>query len=275
MRQSLMTGTLAAVLTLALMPFAANAQTAPADPSPQQASQPADSAGQPMPTVIEPLDRAAAFAEHPLEPFVASYEVYNKGRRLGEATMQLVRANNNRWRIDLNMRGTGMLRLTGLNAEQSVVFEERDGQLLPISQATSQRALTRNRRQVGTYDWNARRAIWRGDVRESRRDPVPLQDGDMAGLLINLALIRDASPGRRLQYRYVDGGRAREHIYQAAAETEGYEVAGIGYQALRLERGDANDGTVVWVASGVPTPLRIQQHDDGAEGIDLRLIEYK
>ncbi|MDO5506228.1 MAG: DUF3108 domain-containing protein [Pseudoxanthomonas suwonensis] len=268
MRQLMLTSALCTSLVLGAAP-PATAQVQP-QPAPQ-----AEAASEPAITVIEPLDRAAAFAEHPLEPFVASYEVYNKGRRLGEATMELVRGSNNRWRIDLNMRGTGLLRLTGLNAEQSVVFEEREGQLLPISQATSQRALVSNRRQVGVYDWKARRATWRGDVRESRRDPVPLQDGDMPGLLINLAVIRDASPGVRLRYRYVDGGRAREHIYQAESATDGYEAGEIGYQALRLQRGDASDGTELWVASGVPTPLRVLQHEDGADGIDLRLIEYK
>lgn len=229
----------------------------------------------PAATVILPVDRAAAFAEHPLAPFVARYEVYNKGRRLGEATMQLLQAPNNRWRIDLNMRGSGLLRLAGLNAEQSVVFEERNGQLRPISQATAQRALTRNRRQVGIYNWNTGNAIWRGDVRESRRAPVALREGDLSGLLINLAVIRDATPGARLQYRYVDGGRARDHVYQAEAETVPYEADGIGYQALRLQRGDATDGTELWVASGVPTPLRILQHEEGEDGIDLRLIGYE
>ena len=30
-----------------------------------------------------------------------------------------------------------------------------------------------------------------------------------------------------------------------------------------------------WVASGVPTPVRILQRTDGEDAIDLRLIEYQ
>lgn len=251
-----------AVLALACASVG-HAQDAPPPIAPEQTA------------VIQPLDRAAAFAAHPLAPFVATYEVYNEGKRLGNATMQLVAAGNGRWRIDLTMRGTGLLRLTGLNAEQSVVFEENGGQLRPISQATTQSALMRSRRQVGVYNWNTRQATWRGDVRENRKGPVALQEGDMNGLLINLAMIRDASPGALLRYRYVDGGRARDHAYQADAATMPYEAGGIGYDALHLQRGDSGDGTEIWVAQGVPTPLRILQHEDGADGIDLRLIQYQ
>lgn len=249
----------------------------PVGVSPAWAQTPVATGETPQPAIeVQPVDRAAAFAAHPLEPFVASYEVYNAGKRLGNATMQLVSAGNHRWRIDLIMRGTGLLRLAGVNAEQSVVFEEREGQLRPISQATAQQALVNSRRQVGVYNWNTRRAVWRGDVRANRQAPIELHEGDMSGLLINLAMIRDASPGVRLQYRYVDGGRARDQTYQAAAGTAHYEaVNGIGYEALHLQRGDAVDGTEVWVADGVPTPLRVLQHEDGADGIDLRLIEYK
>ena len=30
-----------------------------------------------------------------------------------------------------------------------------------------------------------------------------------------------------------------------------------------------------WVASGVPTPIRILQRKDGEDEIDLRLVEYR
>ncbi len=33
--------------------------------------------------------------------------------------------------------------------------------------------------------------------------------------------------------------------------------------------------TSIWVAEGVPTPIRILQRDNGEDTYDLRLIEYK
>jgi len=60
-----------------------------------------------------------------------------------------------------------------------------------------------------------------------------------------------------------------------AAETESIEVDGLSYDAMRVSREDGNDQTVVWVASGVPTPIRILQREDGDDSTDLRLVEYK
>lgn len=36
-----------------------------------------------------------------------------------------------------------------------------------------------------------------------------------------------------------------------------------------------NDETILWVARGVPTPVRILQREDGEDGIDLRLVAYE
>jgi hypothetical protein len=98
----------------------------------------------------------------------------------------------------------------------------------------------------------------------------------MNGLLIDLAVVRDARPGLRLQYRFVDGGRARDHVYQVADATETVVVDELSYDAMRVSRvNGGNDETIFWVANGVPTPVRILQRNDGHDGIDLRLIEYQ
>ena len=106
--------------------------------------------------------------------------------------------------------------------------------------------------------------------------PVPLQPGDMSALLMNLAVIRDAAPGKQLDYRVVDNGRVREYQYTVAAEPENVTVEDLSYSALRVSRSNGgNDETIFWVADGVPTPVRILQREDGQDGIDLRLVEYQ
>lgn len=217
----------------------------------------------------------AAGAAHALEPFVAQYAVYRGGDELGEATMRLSRGDGDRWRIDLTMRGTGLLRIAGLNAEQSTVFDTDGGTYRPLSQATLRRAVFTRRQSTGVYDWSARQARWQGDVRKTRRAPVPLQPGDMSGLLINLAVVRDARPGATLDYRFVDDGRARAHRYVVAEALEPVSVDDLRYDAMRVTRGGAGDDeTVLWVADGVPTPVRLLQREDGRDTYDLRLIEY-
>lgn len=221
---------------------------------------------------------ATARAATTLQPFTASYEAWYGGKPAGTATMRVSHDGEARWRVDLGIRGNrGVAGVVGLNAEQSTVFDEAGGHYRPLSQATVRKAAVFfNRRITGSFDWQARQALWRGDLREERRKPIALEDGDMTALLINLAVMRDAEPGKSLHYRFVDSGRVRDHDYRVAEQTENVTVSELSYEAMRVERTNGgNDETVLWVADGVPTPVRILQRDNGEDAIDLRLIEYQ
>lgn len=212
-----------------------------------------------------------------LEPFFATYEALYQGKPAGSATMQLARDGDSRWRIDLTLQGErGIAGLARLNVRQTTVFDTPGDQYRPLTQGTARKAVLFGKEVTGVYDWSKMQARWDGDMKKKRRQPVPLQPGDMSALLINLAIMRDAQPGATLHYRMVDLGRARDHVYQAATEPETMAVGDMSYDALRVAR-TANDGdqTILWVASGVPTPIRILQRKDGEDEIDLRLVEYR
>ncbi|RYZ72879.1 MAG: DUF3108 domain-containing protein [Lysobacteraceae bacterium] len=212
-----------------------------------------------------------------LEPFVASYQAYREGKLAGDAKMQVVQADGSRWRVDLGIHGTrGLARLAGLNIEQSTVFDQPGQEYRPLSQGLVRNAVFNRRKSSGVYDWNTRTARWRGDIKQGRDAPVPLQEGDMSALLMNLAVIRDAQPGRTLSYRVVENGRARQYEYAVAPQTEIVAVEDLSYDAMRVSRTNGgNDETIFWVASGVPTPIRILQREDGLDVYDLRLVEYQ
>jgi hypothetical protein len=168
------------------------------------------------------------------------------------------------------------VRLTGLNLQQSTLFDTDGAIFRPLTQSTVKHRFFSNRRTVGVYDWTRRSARWTGDVRDGHAGPIALQTGDMSGLLIDLAVIRDAQPGRTLDYRFVDDGRVRQHHWVVAPQTESVSVGDLDYDAMRANRiQDGGDDTILWAASGVPTPIRILQREDGADATDLRLIEYK
>ena len=101
-------------------------------------------------------------------------------------------------------------------------------------------------------------------------------NGAFAGKPKNLAVIRDAAPGKQLAYRVVDNGRVRDYQYVVSPEPETVAVEDLSYSALRVSRSNGgNDETIFWVADGVPTPVRILQREDGQDGVDLRLVEYQ
>ena len=160
--------------------------------------------------------------------------------------------------------------------DEASVFDAVGEQFRPISQATVKHALFTGKKMTGTYDWTSQTAQWKGDIKKNRRDPIPLQPGDMSALLMNLAVIRDAQPGKQLRYRVVDNGRSRDYEYAVSPEAEIIAVEDLSYNAMRISRvNGGNDETIFWVVNGVPTPVRMLQREDGRDGIDLRLIEYQ
>jgi hypothetical protein len=220
---------------------------------------------------------ACSLPAQALEPFIAHYQVYNGGKEMGDATMQVVRNDARRWRVDLGIHGTtGLMGLAGVNAEQSTVFDQVGDLYRPLTQGTVKKALFTRRQTIGIYDWRSQTARWQGDIKEERQKPIGLQSGDMSGLLINLAVIRDAQPGKTLQYRFVDNGRVRPHEYVVSSDTEGVKVGDMSFSAMRVNRVQSgNEETVIWVVDGVPTPVRILQRENGQDTYDLRLVEYK
>lgn len=219
----------------------------------------------------------AASGPRPLEPFIAQYQVFKDGRALGDATMQVVKNDARRWRVDLNIRGTqGLIGLAGIKAQQSTVFDIAGGVYRPLAQSTLRKTIFTGKQTVGVYDWRTHQARWTGDVKESRRTPVTLHDGDQSGLLINLAVIRDAQPGKAMQYRFVDEGRTRDHRYEVSTQLDDVQVGELNYSAMRVSRAQSgNEETVIWVVDGVPTPVRMLQRENGEDTYDLRLVEYK
>ncbi|QNP41168.1 DUF3108 domain-containing protein [Lysobacter solisilvae (ex Woo and Kim 2020)] len=219
----------------------------------------------------------AATGTRELEPFIAQYHVFKDGKALGDAVMQVVKNDGRRWRVDLNIRGTeGLVGLAGIAAQQSTVFDIAGSRYRPLAQSTVRKTVFTKKQTVGVYDWRSHQARWTGDVKETRRAPVALQDGDLSGLLINLAVIRDAQPGKSMQYRFVDDGRVRDHRYEVATQLEEVKVGDLDYSAMKVARAQGNnEETVIWVVDGVPTPVRILQREDGQDKYDLRLVEYK
>ena len=242
----------------------AAAQEPPALPEPP---------AEPAPLLPPPL----AWEPPPLEPFTATYQALYKGKEAGDATMRVTHTGGAQWRVDMQVVGRrGFASVLGLNLEQSTVFEKQGDTYVPLSQSTVRKGLFLGKKVTGVYNWQAGTAQWTGDLKKERTQPIPLQPGDQSALLINLAIMRDARPGAQMRYRYVDVGRVRQHDYQAAPDTEGVEVGELSYNALRVYRTNGgNDETILWVANGVPTPVRILQREDGEDRIDLRLIEYQ
>ncbi|ALQ94198.1 hypothetical protein XFUD_02435 [Xylella fastidiosa] len=221
---------------------------------------------------------SAEWKTPPLQPFVASYRVFYHGEEAGDAAMKVIHnKSNNVWQVNLIIRGRrGFASVLGLNIEQNTVFEIHNGVYVPLSQTTVKKALLFGKKVKGVYDWNARTAQWSGDLKKEQHHPIQLLPGDQSILLLNLSLIRDAMPNRTLGYRCIDVGKIRQYDYRTADTTEPLQVGDLSYDALRIHQiNSGKNQTILWIANGVPTPIRILQRKNSEDETDLRLIDYQ
>lgn len=205
-----------------------------------------------------------------MKPFTADYQADYMGMQ-ATGKMILAPAGDNRWKYSLDV--TGM----GAQLRQSTVFEAHDGQWRPLSSNDSQQGtsglaamLVKKKSVDAKYDWDKGEARWSGDVKPERAGPVKLQPGDLDGMLMNLALVRDVAAGKPLNYRLVEDGKIRQQSFKVAGK-EAVQVGGKPQQAIKLVREDGDKQIIAWVVEGLPVPARILQRRDGQDHIDLKL----
>ena len=223
------------------------------------------------------LTALLALASGPLlaiEPFTATYGANFMGMQ-ADGRMTLAADGQDRWKYGLEITGAGA------RISQSTVFEVRDGQWRPLSSIDQQRGesglgrmLVKNRTINAEFDWNTSQARWSGDIKPDRAGPVKLQAGDVDGMLLNLALVRDFAAGKPLSYRMVDDGRVRRGLFKPAG-TETITVAGKSHKATKLAWNQEGRSITAWVVEGIPVPARILQQRDGRDHVDLRLKSFR
>ncbi len=198
-----------------------------------------------------------------IQPFVANYDASWKGVS-ADATITLSNAGNDRWRYELSINN----RLG--SARQMTLFDESGGAFRPLSGLDTAQLLFKRSRVETTYDWSRLEARWSGDVKPERAGPVRLMAGDLDGMLLNLALVRDVASGKPLNYRLVDNGSARAQSYRVLG-TEQITVAGQARTATKIMRSSDNKQVIVWIVDGIPTPARILQRKNGKDELELTL----
>jgi Protein of unknown function (DUF3108) len=210
---------------------------------------------------------ATAAPARALEPFSADYQASYMGLS-ANGRMSIESQGGNQWKYTLKISNQ-VAQLT-----QTTVFEDRDGQWRPLSGTDASLLLVKKIRRNAVYDWAKGEARWSGDVKPERAGPVPLQTGDVDGLLMNLAIARDAIAGKPLRYRMVDEGRAKPMSFTVAGK-ESISIGGKPRQATKLVSTNGNKQMLIWVVEGIALPARILQRKDGKDDIDLKIVSVR
>lgn len=210
---------------------------------------------------------ALAAPAHALEPFAADYEAHYMGLS-ATGSMTVEPQGGDQWKYTLKISNQ-MAQLT-----QTTLFEDNNGQWRPLSGTDASLLLIKKIRRSAVYDWGKGEARWSGDVKPERAGPVPLQTGDVDGLLLNLAIARDALAGKPLRYRMVDEGRAKPMNFTVAGK-ESISIGGKPRQATKLVSTNGNKQMLIWVVDGLALPARILQRKDGKDDIDLKITSVR
>ncbi|MCW0369420.1 DUF3108 domain-containing protein [Xanthomonas sacchari] len=217
----------------------------------------------PLTTLAAALLATASLPALALEPFTADYQASYMGMQ-ANGVMTLAKQGADRWRYSLAIKNQVA------DLSQSTVFEEKGGQLRPLSSDDRSVFLIKKKTVTANYDWSTGQATWGGDLKADRRGPVKLQPGDMDALLINLAIARDVNAGKTPSYRMVDEGRAKPMTYRVAGK-EAVTVNGKTEQATKVSRTDGSKEIIAWIVPDMPVPVRILQRENGQDALDLTI----
>lgn len=198
-----------------------------------------------------------------IEPFTVNYQASYMGLK-GQGRMTLEPQGEHRWKYTLSIGSSG------IQLNQSTVFEDQGGKWRPLSGTDSSMLLIKKTDKQASYDWDKGVATWTGDVKPERAGPVKLQAGDVDALLLNLELARDVPAGKPLEYRMVDDGRVKQLTYKVVGK-ENVTIGGKSQPATKVSYSSGDKETVAWVVEGLPVPARILQRKDGKDEIDLRI----
>lgn len=204
-------------------------------------------------------------AQAALAPFQAEYSVRYHGIP-ASARSSLQRQGGN-WLYLMTIGNAAA------SMSQATVFMERGDFYVPLGGSDRIEYPGGSRAVTTRYAWQDRQVRWTGDVKPKRAGPEELRRGDMDGLLVQLALVRDHRAGRPASYRILENGRARPASFRRL-DTAPITIGGETVEATRYVQARTGKTTTVWVVDDVPVPVRITQQEGSKETVRMTLTSW-
>jgi hypothetical protein len=224
--------------------------------------------------VLLPALAAAAMPR----PYTAHYEVRRNGERLGEATVALKSAGDDRAEFSSSTAGTeGLAGLAGVSVEERSVMRWHEGKPETVSWDYRQKAAWKTRERSLRVDAGGRRIESRD--RDDHYAP-PYRPGVLDRNAVTVALMQDLAAGREGELRYLvpDKDEIGTWVFRTGA-SERMDTPMGAQRAVRVERIRETAGgrsTTLWLAQDRNyVPLRILQKEPDGETIDMRIISLR
>ncbi|HEV2539421.1 MAG TPA: DUF3108 domain-containing protein [Frateuria sp.] len=204
--------------------------------------------------------------------FTATYAVSKDGSPLGRATVTLKPAGHGQWEYSKHMQGTsGLAAMLGANLAETSRFRWSGDVPEAISYDYRMDASIKTKQRHLAVDWASRRVtVDEGKGAQTYAAVPGMVERNTTALAIGLAL-RDGKHQIELP---VAVRQEIEHQQFKVAGKEKVSVPAGSYEAVRVDRTDADRGFSAWyVPDRYPLPVKLTQHDGG--DLTMELVSFQ
>jgi hypothetical protein len=206
--------------------------------------------------------------------FVAEYDLYRNGKKLGSSEIKLSKSRKGYVFETVSRSEGGMASLVGgAEIHETSEFALRGDEFVSLSYNYKQSVSFKKKRREISFDWSKNQA------RESDGENTThylLSPGTLDRHLVVLALAEDLKANRALKHTIAYKGEATEWDFANKGEESINTVLG-AIKAIKLERVRANKGrsTMSWHAPLYKhLPVQIRQTEPDGEVIEMRLRQF-
>lgn len=218
------------------------------------------------------LAGGADAAPAPPEAFTATYQVSRNGQDMGVATVTLRRADDGNWIYRKDISGTkGLAALLNASVHESSRLRWRDGMPEALSYDYELQAAVKRKQRHVQVDWTTDQVTVKDDKGDfSYRAEPGMVERNTLPLALGLAL----RAGKREVTLPVAVRQTVQRQQFKVTGTEAIDVPAGHFNALQVERTDADRGFTAWYApQRYPLPVKLAQHDGG--DIVMVLVSFK
>ncbi len=205
-----------------------------------------------------------------LAPFMAKYDAFHNGSKLGHAEMQLEITGENEYRLSFRSKVSIML-LSDKRSETSVFYLDQSGGLKPKTYQYSNKRLFKNSKLFLEFDAET------NQIKRKGSDPINWQ-GEWDNQLYRLDLLRQIKSGKtKAEYKLINNrGQLRAYKFEVIGE-EMLTLPFGNINAIKVKtiRSNKKRETYSWFAPDLDYMLvRLQQFKEGKEQGDIQLRHY-
>jgi hypothetical protein len=208
----------------------------------------------------------------PPKAFTATYRVLRDGSPMGEATVSLKPLGNGQWEYAKHVRGTsGLAAMLGANLDEVSHFRWKGDVPEAVSYDYRLEAAIKTKQRHVAVDWGKHQvSVDEGKGVITYPSQPGMVERNTTALAIGLAL-RDGQKQIALPVA------VKQEVETQRFEVTGKEKVAVpagGFDAVRVERTDADRGFSAWYApERYPLPVKLSQKDGG--NLTMELVSFR